>query len=160
MNNVQRRLKLKTSLMKYLLFALILLTFSCSNKEKEQAEGEDDIEWKEMDDFHAIMADVYHPLKDSGNLEPIRNEANTLSAEATKWAQSRLPSKVNDEETKKMLAQLEDGCQQLNQLVKDKASDEEISTKLTSLHETFHHITERWHSAGKEEGAEEHHEHH
>ena len=145
--------------MKYLLFIALIAAFACSQKDKETADGEDDVEWKAMDEFHAVMADVYHPLKDSGNLEPIKKDAGSLAAAATKWAQSDLPSKVDNDETKKMLAQLEDGCQQLKQLVTDKASDEEISTKLTSLHDTFHSIMERWYQAGKEDGAEEHHDH-
>jgi len=146
--------------MKTLSFIFVLLfAFACSEKQKEAAEGEDDVEWKEMDEFHAVMADVYHPLKDSNNLEPIKKDAGNLAAAATKWAQAKVPSKVDNEDTKELLAKLEDGCQQLKQLVNDKADDQEIATKLTALHDTFHSVMEKWYEAGKEEGAEEHHDH-
>lgn len=142
--------------MKYVLFVALALCVACSQKSNE---AEDDVEWKEMDEFHAVMADVYHPLKDSGNLEPIKKDAGALANVAKRWAQSKLPSKVDNEETATLLAQLEDGCEQLNQLVNDKASDDEIATKLTNLHDTFHTIMEKWYQSGKEDGAEEHHEH-
>ena len=145
--------------MKYTLFLLVILvSFSCGDKSKEAA-GEDDVEWKEMDEFHTIMADVYHPLKDSNNLEPIKKESGNFSAAASKWAQAKLPSRVDNEETKALLAQLEDGSQLLDKMVKDGGSDEEIAAKLTSLHDTFHTIMESWYKSGKEEGAEEHHDH-
>ncbi len=145
--------------MKYLLFIALILTFACSHKEQETA-AEDDVEWKEMDEFHTVMADVYHPLKDSNNLEPIKKDAGTLSAAASKWAQAKVPTKVDDKETKELLAQLEDGTQELATMVKDGATpDQLIAAKLTILHDTFHSIMEKWYSAGKEEGAEEHHDH-
>jgi len=145
--------------MKYLVFLFMLaVSFSCSEKATE-TEVEDDVEWEEMDEFHAVMADVYHPLKDSGNLEPIKKDAGTLAAAATKWAQSTLPSKVDNDETKELLARLEDGCQQLKQMINDKMPDEEIASKLTAQHDNFHAIMESWYKAGKEEGAEEHHDH-
>ncbi len=50
----------------------MLILFSCGGKHEEES---DDVEWKEMDDFHMIMADVYHPLKDSNNLAPIKKQS-------------------------------------------------------------------------------------
>jgi hypothetical protein len=141
--------------MKYLLFTALILGFACGGT-KEQ---EDDVEWKEMDDFHAVMADVYHPLKDSNNLEPIRKDAGKLANEATTWAQSTLPEKVDNEETKELLASLEDGTEDLARAVKTGDPDSIIAAKLTILHDTFHSIMEKWYEAGKEEGAEEHHDH-
>src|SRR3954466_14781454 len=141
--------------MRYMVFVGLIFVFACSNKEKGSVAQEDDVEWAEMDEFHTAMADVYHPLKDSNNLEPIKKEAGNLSAAATKWAEAKLPSKVDNEETKELLTQLEEGCQHLKELVNENASDEEIATKLTAQHDTFHSIMEKWYQAGKEEGAEE-----
>ena len=145
--------------MKYLSFIALLLVFACSDKKDKASISDDDVEWKEMDEFHEVMADVYHPLKDSNNLEAIKRDAPKLTIAAEKWAQSVIPEKVNNDETKELLARLEDGCQQLKQLVNDNASDEEIATKLTAQHETFHTIMENFYRTGKEEGAEEHHDH-
>src|ERR1044071_5362292 len=113
-----------------------------------------------MEEFHTIMAEVYHPLKDSKDLGPIRQHAEELAASATKWAETDLPAPVDNDETKAQLNQLKDGCQQLATSIKDGISDEEISTKLTALHETFHSIMESWYKANKEEGSEEHHDDH
>jgi len=145
--------------MKYLSLIALLFVFACSDKKDKASIADDDVEWKEMDEFHEVMADVYHPLKDSNNLEPIKSGVAKLTIAAEKWAQAPIPDKVNNDETKELLAQLEDGCQQLKTLVNDKASDEEIATKLTAQHETFHTIMENFYRAGKEEGAEEHHDH-
>ena len=145
--------------MKYLSLVVLLFVFGCSNNKEKASIADDDVEWKEMDEFHEVMADVYHPLKDSNNLEAIKRDAPKLTIAAEKWAQSVIPEKVNNDETKELLANLEDGCQQLKQLVNDNASDEEIAAKLTAQHETFHTIMENFYRAGKEEGAEEHHDH-
>ena len=141
------------------MFVALLLVFACSEKSKETAETEDDVEWKEMDEFHAVIADVYHPLKDSSNLEPIKKEAGNVAAAATKWAQAPLPEKVKNDETKELLAKLEDGSHDLAEAVRQGDTDAIISAKLTILHDTFHAIMEKWYDAGKEEGAEDHHDH-
>jgi hypothetical protein len=134
--------------MKYsFIILLAIMVMACESK---KAAEEDDVEWKEMDEFHVIMADVYHPLKDSNDLGPIKSGAGGLAAAATRWAQSPLPSKVNNDETKELLATLEDGTQDLAKKI-DNATDEEIAAQLTSLHDTFHSIMEKWHTSGKEE---------
>jgi hypothetical protein len=140
--------------MKYLYALGLLVVFSCSGKHKESHDGG---EWEEMEEFHNVMADVYHPLKDANDLGPIKQHADELAASATKWAEAELPARVDNDETKALLNELEDGCQQLAKSIKDGTTDEEISTKLTALHDTFHSIMEKWHQAGKEEGSEEHH---
>src|SRR6187402_2600404 len=99
--------------MKYLSLIALLFVFACSDKKDKASIADDDVEWKEMDEFHEVMADVYHPLKDSNNLEPIKSGVAKLTIAAEKWAQAPIPDKVNNDETKDLLAQLEDGCQQL-----------------------------------------------
>lgn len=133
--------------MRYTLIVLLAIAAACGSKKVAE---DDDVEWKEMDEFHAVMADVYHPLKDSSDLGPIKSGAGNLALAATKWAQSTLPEKVNNDETRQLLAQLEDGTQDLSKKI-DTATDEEIAAQLTSLHDTFHSIMEKWHSSGKEE---------
>lgn len=138
--------------MKYAFIILLAIATACGSK---QAAENDDAEWKEMEEFHTIMADVYHPLKDSNDLGPIKSGANNLAAAANKWAQSTLPARVNNDETKELLAQLEDGTQDLSKKI-DTATDEEIAAQLTSLHDTFHSIMEKWYKSGKEDHKEGH----
>ncbi len=128
-------------------FLAVITIVSCAKKEEVK---EDDVEWKEMDDFHTVMADMYHPLKDSNNLAPIRQEAAMFAAAASKWAQSPLPSKVDNAETKELLSQLDSGAKELEQLVGEQASDEVVGAKLTALHDVFHHIMEKWHKKSEE----------
>lgn len=117
-----------------------------SEKEEEQ------VEWKEMDDFHAVMADVYHPLKDSGNLAPIKARAEELAASASKWSDSKLPEKVDNEEMKGRLMKLRDGTRGLADQVNAGAGDDVITTQLTELHDLFHSIQEGWYSGGEGDG--------
>jgi hypothetical protein len=142
--------------MKQLFVLCLVILFSCSEKHKEDA---GDGEWKEMEEFHTIMAEVYHPLKDANDLGPIKKHSEELAASATKWAEADLPTPVANDETKAQLNRLKEGCQQLAKSIKDGVSDEEISTKLTAQHEIFHSIMETWYKANKEEGSETHHDH-
>lgn len=146
--------------MRYLVFVALVVVFACSKKENSEAVTDDDIEWAEMDEFHTVIADVYHPLKDSNNLEPIKKEhANVLTA-AKKWKAAPLPDKVDNDEMKEMLTELENQAALLHTQVENGADDSQITSHLTQLHDTFHSIMEKWYQAGKGEGAEEHHEHH
>lgn len=138
------------------LFGLVFLSFviiSCGKKQEgEQAASSD--EWKEMESFHMIMAEAYHPLKDSANLAPAKSGAEALASEAEKWAAAALPEKVNNDAVKAQLESLKTNSRAFADKVKANAPDTELSTALEALHEEFHHIMEAWH------GGHEHEEHH
>jgi len=138
-------------------FAILLgqfLLVMCAKPSKE----DEQIEWKQMDDFHAVMADVYHPLKDSGNLAPIKSRAEELATSASAWADATLPEKVDNEEVKGLLIKLKDGTRGLADQIKAGAADDVIQSQLTSLHDLFHALQEKWYQAGDgEEGHEDHH---
>jgi hypothetical protein len=72
---------------------------SCTSKtettEATESSSADSEEWKEMDSFHMIMAEAFHPYKDSTNLAPAKKLAEEMAAEAEKWAAAELPEKVN-----------------------------------------------------------------
>lgn len=139
------------------LFALILFFSACaSKKEESQSSAEDQNNWKEMDEYHMIMAETFHPFKDSANLEPVKSQAGELSAAADKWANAPLPEKVNNEEMKTKLEQLKNESSALVQMV---ASDDEesIGVQLTKVHDLFHTIQEEWYGGG--EGHNHEHEH-
>ncbi len=128
------------------LFSFALLgMLSCS----KPSEKEEMVEWKEMDEFHMVMADVYHPLKDSGNLEPIRSRAEELAASAAKWTEAELPEKVDNEKVKGQLLKLKDGTRALADQIKTAATDDVDQTQLTDLHDLFHELQEAWYHEGK-----------
>jgi len=135
-------------------FSVVLV--SCSDKKHveeektEVAETMDSDEWTDMDSFHMVMAEAFHPYKDSTNLEPAKQLAEEMAQEADKWASASLPEKVNTEAVKALLAQLKTDTRSLADQVKNGAPDEAIGTSLKALHDSFHGIMEAWNGAGEE----------
>ncbi|MFD0998108.1 hypothetical protein ACFQ21_02280 [Ohtaekwangia kribbensis] len=107
-------------------------------------------EWKEMDDFHLLMADAFHPYKDNKDLEPAKAKAAELAAAAEKWANAPLPEKVNNEEVKSKLQQLKTATASFVETVKS-GDDTKIADELTSLHDQFHEIQEVLYVGGHDE---------
>jgi len=134
---------------------LAFLFSACSNKENtsEQtettAENTDPDEWPQMDSFHMIMAEAFHPYKDSANLAPVKVLAEEIASEAETWAASSLPEKVDNDEVKAKLNQLKTDTRALADKIKGGASDEEIGSSLKALHDSFHGIMEAWNAEGE-----------
>jgi hypothetical protein len=143
---------------KIALFVLAIIAFACGEKKTETTETTEAKEWKQMDDFHLIMAEAFHPYKDSANLAPAKQMAEDMAISAVQWLDAELPEKVRNDEMKANLKQLNIGSQDLLKLVVDDAADSLIAKSLTDLHDTFHKIQEGWYGGGKKEG--EGHEHH
>jgi len=138
--------------------AFAVVFSSCSKKENAETPTEtetataetDPNEWPEMDSFHMIMAEAFHPYKDSANLEPVKRLAEEMATEAEKWSATALPEKVNSDDTKALLTQLKSDTRALADKIKGGASDEEIGTTLKALHDSFHGIMEAWNGGGEE----------
>ncbi|HEY9048367.1 MAG TPA: hypothetical protein VIN08_20810 [Ohtaekwangia sp.] len=105
-------------------------------------------EWKEMDEFHMLMAEAFHPYKDSSNLETAKAKASDLATSAEKWANAPLPRKVDTEDTKKKLEELKTGTAAFVETVKA-GNDKAIGEELTKLHDLFHSIQELWYEGGE-----------
>lgn len=125
-----------------------VVAWACGSKPGENVD-----EWKEMDEFHLVMADVYHPLKDSGDLAPIKERADELAAAADTWANSEIPAKADNDEFKGMLEKLKGGTTDLANQIVNGATDDEIGAQLTDLHELMHHLQEKWYDT---DGAADH----
>jgi hypothetical protein len=126
---------------------------ACSHKEKHEEASN----WKELDSFHTLMAAAFHPLKDSGNVEPATKLMDSLANEAEGWAASPLPEKVNNADMKAKLEKLKTDLRNLSNEIKDGAPEDQIGTVFFNIHEEFHHIMEAWNGGSHEEG--EKHEH-
>jgi hypothetical protein len=127
--------------------------YSCSQKENTEARSEkenDDSEWVEMDSFHLIMAEAFHPYKDSANLEPVKRLSEELAQHAESWASATLPDKVNNDAVKAQLNQLKADTRALSTMIQSGATDEEIGTSLQALHDSFHRIMESWNGGNHE----------
>lgn len=131
------------------LIGLIILS-ACSTKHKESADTD---EWAAMDTFHMLMAEAFHPFKDSANLEPAKAGAEELAKGAAAFASAELPEKVNNDDVRKQLEDLRNSAMAFADEVDQNAPDSVLSKDLEALHEKFHHITEAWH---KEEGEHQH----
>jgi hypothetical protein len=141
-----------------LILAIVLTAFACSTKHHH----EEMAEWKELHSFHKIMAEAFHPLKDSGTIVPAKKLAHQMAEEADRWASAALPEKVNNEEMKSNLEKLKADTKSLAEEIDKGAADDVIKEKLNGLHNQFHKIMEAWqggehHGEGEEE---EHHEEH
>lgn len=127
-------------------FLLMLAISSCaSKKDQEHAaqHGIDDGVWEELDSFHMIMAESFHPFRDSANLEPAKARATALMAAASDWASAPLPEKVDHDTMRSRLEQLKEQAATLAQSVKSQ-DDNTIGEVLTKLHDTFHEIEHAW----------------
>ena len=131
-----------------ILLLLAMIVFSCASK-KDDSHGHDhhDAEgenvWKEMDDFHMIMAESFHPYKDSSNLEPAKARAAELMTAADAWASASLPAKVDNADMRSKLEKLKTEATSLAESVKS-ADEHVIGEQLTRLHDTYHEIQDAW----------------
>jgi hypothetical protein len=132
-----------------LVFALTGFASCTSKTESTSTTTEESDEWKEMDSFHMIMAEAFHPFKDSSNLAPVKKLAEEMATEADKWASASLPTKVDNEEVKEELQKLKTDTRALADLIKSGADDKAIGSSLDALHDSFHEIMEAWHGGGE-----------
>ncbi len=128
-----------------LIVLMLLMVAACAKKSETSSSDE----WPEMESFHMVMAEAFHPYKDSSNVAPAKRLSEEMALEAERWQSSRLPEKVNTDEVKDQLEKLKVGTRALADLIKEGASDEEIGATLTILHDSFHKINEAWHGGGE-----------
>ena len=137
---------MKKELSYVIVVGIIFLVAACSGSQKETAaevEVVDESEWPMMDEFHMIMAESFHPFKDSANLAPAIANAQEMANVAERWSTSALPSKVDNESVKATLEMLKTETAAFAQLVQ--SNDEAaIGSALTNLHDLFHKIQEAW----------------
>jgi hypothetical protein len=141
--------------MKYVALLMIVISIAavaCSGK-KEAVKEEDhherdakDEKWVPMDEFHMVMAESFHPYKDSSNLVPAKANAQAMADAASKWQGAPLPEKVDTDEVKAKLEKLKASTATFVETVKG-TDDKVIADSLTSLHDLFHEIQESWYGS-------------
>lgn len=145
----------KNVLKTLLVAVLALFAAACADKkEAEETAANDSAEWTQMDDFHMVMAETFHPYKDSSNLEPVKNRVGELAASAEEWAKAELPAKVDNDEVKSKLQELQEETASLVSTVQT-GDDEAIAAQLVKVHDLFHLIQEKWYDNGHHD-----HDHH
>jgi hypothetical protein len=114
-------------------FALSILLLSAANAQTKK--------WKEMDAFHTVMGETFHPSEE-GKLEPVRKRSGELVEKAVAWFKSEAPDGFNKSAIKSTLKKLVKEAKALDKRVRANAPDEVIKEKLGSLHHLFHTIEE------------------
>jgi hypothetical protein len=139
-----------------IILILVLSFTSCTHKENHEQHSEEvkSEAWPQLDSFHTLMSEAFHPYKDSANLEPVKRLAEDMAKNAEEWVAAPLPEKVSNDDMQLKLQQLQAGTRILADKIKEGASDVEIGSLLQSLHDSFHGIMEMWN--GEEEHEHEH----
>ena len=98
--------------------------------------------WKEMNDFHTVMSETFHPAEE-GHLDPIKKRSAEMMNKAIAWQKSTAPEGYDKTKVDASLKKLVTGTKELNNLVKAKSSDTVLKEKLSGLHDIFHEIMEK-----------------
>jgi hypothetical protein len=98
--------------------------------------------WKEMDDFHNVMRETFHPAEE-GHFDPIKTRSLEMADKAVAWKKSIAPEGYDKKSVNVSLDKLVKGAKELDKLVKAKSTDKTIKEKLTGLHNIFHEIMEK-----------------
>jgi hypothetical protein len=120
----------------------ILALFILSIASYSALKARQKITWKEMDAFHEVMAQTFHPAEE-GKFDPIRTRSQEMLDKATAWESSNAPEGYDKKAVTKSLKKLVSGSKELNKLVKDNAADNILKEKLSALHDVFHGIMEK-----------------
>ena len=104
---------MKILLQRLNILVIVLLLASCGKKSETMSAEESSDEWPELDSFHMLMSDAFHPYKDSANVAPVKKLAEEMALEAEWWQESKLPGKVNNDGVKDQLEKLKVGTRAL-----------------------------------------------
>lgn len=108
-------------------------------------------EWAEMETFHNVMAETFHPMED-GDMKPILSRAQEMADKAKAWQNSAPPARyapVKDS-VAFYLAKLLAESQALADMVAKKAKEDDIKKALTALHDRYHQVSEFCYDIDKE----------
>ena len=111
-----------------------------ATRKKQVDEGR----WPELDDYHAVMAQTFHPAEE-GNLKPLYANAEQLAAKASILKKSVVPAKYQKPGVKESVEVLEKESVALAKMVKKKKSEDELKKAIFALHDRFHEIMEKCH---------------
>ena len=116
-------------------FTAICLLFICFLHAQQK-------EWKQMDEFHTVMAKSYHPVE-RGNLQPLKENIDSLVLKAKAWQSSPVPIAYKTKPIKPSLDKLVTECVDVKDAITRNKSDDIIKKQITTAHDTFHEIMEK-----------------
>ena len=92
--------------------------------------------WKELDAYHDLMAATLHPAKEN-DLKPTRAKADSLSAVAKAWSESKAPKACDNKAIKDAIAEVVVGTTKVLHLVHGNAADADLKAAMHDVHERF-----------------------
>jgi predicted outer membrane protein len=98
--------------------------------------------WPELKAFHKVMSQTFHPSEE-GNLEPIKTRSQEMVDRAQELSKSTIPAEFDKKSVREAVEKLAVDSKKLHEMIQHKATDAEITTALSALHDTFHLIVER-----------------
>ena len=122
--------------MKYLFISVFCLLLSPT------AFGQNKPAWKQMEAFHQVMAQTFHPAEE-GNMDPVKTRIDELVKAAVTWQRSPLPKGYSKVAVSESLDQLVATAKKLRKTIRTEAADEEIFAQLNDLHDRFHEVQEK-----------------
>jgi hypothetical protein len=134
------------------LVMIITLLTGFAAKTNAQASAKD---WAELKAFHSVMAQTFHPAED-GDLKPIRERSGEMAEKAKLLAASKVPADFDKPEMKRAVEELVIGTKKLDEMIKNKATDKDVTEFLSGLHDTFHKIVGLCQPGDKHEEHEHH----
>jgi hypothetical protein len=95
--------------------------------------------WPQIKAYHEVMLKTFHSSED-GNLNPIKTYSELLVEKAEALSVENMPEEFRSPKLIEALIILKKETKTVNELVQQKASDDEITKALGKLHNTFHKI--------------------
>ena len=93
--------------------------------------------WKELDAFHMLVMETWHPAKDKSDMKATRAKSAELLASAKVLAASSAPKGCDSPKVKDAVKGLPAEAQTVADLVTKKADDAALKAALKSLHDKF-----------------------
>ncbi len=135
--------------------SMVACTGGKEHHEHDQQESVDACDqWIAMDDFHLIMAESFHPFKDSADVGPARKNAAILASAAAEWLASPMPDGIDSAKIATTLQLLRRKTEAFVDIAKNE-DDATVGESLTAIHDVFHQLQEAWY-ANREEKMEDH----
>ncbi len=93
--------------------------------------------WKELDAYHQLVMDTWHPAKDKNDLAPTRAKSADLVKAAKALASSTAPKGCDTPKLKEAAAEVPRATQAVADLAAKNADDAALKAALKDLHDKF-----------------------
>ena len=94
--------------------------------------------WKELDAFHTLMMQTWHPASGANDLAPARAKAGAMADAARAWAAAAVPAGCDTAEVRATVARLATESRALADLAaRPETTDAALKAALKALHDRF-----------------------